>query len=311
MQEPWPDRGGHLWPKDRRATTPDGTVIAYAVRGPRDAPTVLCCSGFLCPDNHWRVLAPALAADHRVVLFDHRGTGASSEDGGGARPRSADGYRMPALVSDAVAVVEAEGIRHALVIGHSMGTQVALELLRERPGTVGALALLAGPARSPLRTLYGTPLATALFPLVSIATPALPRALTRSLLHALELPGAMEVGRAIKALGPATPAEGMAGYRHHLGRVDPRTAIWTARGMHDHDASDLLITIDVPTLVAAGTRDGWLPEPVARDLAARIPDAELLIVDDASHALPIEFPERLLPRLRRLAAGLRRAGDAQ
>lgn len=295
--DPWPDRGGSLWPRDREAVRDDGTTIRYAVAGPADAPVVVCCAGYLCPDNFWRDIGPALARDHRVILPSYRGVGASSEAGGAALPSRASDYRLEALVGDVAAVLDVEEVRDATVVGHSMGVQVALGLWRARPELAGALALLAGPYRAPLSTFYGSRIGEFVFPVVSSIVPALPRAVTRTAMHALELPIAMPIAHAIRALGPATPDEGMASYRRHLGRVDPRTAIWTARGMQEFDAGPWLGDIDVPVLMLVGDRDAWCPVSVGQDLAHQVSDVELGIVPGASHALPIEFPDLVVERI--------------
>jgi len=305
---PREDRGGHLWPKDRTARSVDGARIAYAVRGPVDAPGVLFCAGYLCPDNFWRDLAPALAVDHRVVVLNYRGVGASSEAGGAPLPPDASGYSMPLLAADVAAAADAEGISEAMVIGHSMGVEVALALWRARPDLVGTLALIAGPYASPLLTFYGSRIAAAVFPFVSMIVPALPRAVTGVAMRALELPITLPVARAIRALGPHTPAEGMRDYRWHLSAVDPRTAIWTARGMHDFDPTPWLHEVDVPALVVVGSADAWAPADVGERLVDLLPDARLVVIDEGSHGLPIEFPERIEPELRALAR--RRGGTA-
>ena len=294
------DRGGHLWEKDRSAIAPDGTRIAYTVRGPADAPPVLLCAGYLCPDNFWTDLAPALATDHRVVMLNYRGVGASSEARGGTLPPEASAYSMAWLAADVAAVADAEAITAATVLGHSMGVEVALALWRTRGDLVGALALIAGPYASPLLTFYGSRAAAAVFPLVSMTVPALPRAVTGHAMRALELPITMPVARAIRALGPHTPDDRMRAYRWHLSNVDPRTAIWTARGMHDFDPTPWLAEVEVPTYVAVGSADAWTPPEVGRDLVARLPDARLEVLEGASHALPIEFPQALLPGIRSL-----------
>jgi pimeloyl-ACP methyl ester carboxylesterase len=295
----WPgDRAEHLFPKDREVVTGDGTRIRYTVLGPAGAPWVVCCAGYLCPDNFWAHLAPALATDHRVLILDYRGVGASTEAEGAALPQRPEDYRLERLADDVAAAMDAEDARAASVVGHSMGTQVALALWRVRPDLVARLALLAGPHASPMHTLYGTEVARYLFPLASIGMPALPRAAGRVLMRALELPVALPVGRVIRALGPHTPDEGMRTYRWHMSRVDPRTAIWTARGMHAFDARPWLHEVDVPTLVVVGERDAWCPPEVGDAIDRAIPHARLVRIAGASHALPIEFPDLVIDAVR-------------
>ena len=276
----------------------DGTRVRYTVRGPAGAPWVVLAPGFLCPDNFWRDLAPELVADHRVLMFNHRGVGASSEAGGGPRPPAAEAYTIPMLAQDLIAILEAEGAAPATLLAHSMGVQVSLELVRSRPDLVRALVLAAGPPASPFRTMYGNAAASYVFPFVSMAVAAAPREVSRRLFRAIEWPVTRSVAVAIRAVAEHTPWEGMTAYRAHLSRVDPRTAIWTARGMHTHDAGPWLPTVDVPTSVVVGTRDGWCPTAVGEAMAAAIPDARIQVVPDASHTLPLEHPDLVLRHVR-------------
>jgi pimeloyl-ACP methyl ester carboxylesterase len=57
------------------------------------------------------------------------------------------------------------------------------------------------------------------------------------------------------------------------------------------DASALLGTIRVPTLVMCGRQDQWSPVRQHEELAARVRDARLQVVEGAGHMLPMEQPE--------------------
>jgi pimeloyl-ACP methyl ester carboxylesterase len=151
---------GTLFPKDREVASPDGTPIRYTVRG-RGAPTVVLCAGFACPDNHWRYLLPSLERHVRVVVWNYRGMGASGlprAPGFRAMRLRREDFRLDRYAEDLEAVLDAEGIRRAVLLGHSMGTQVALEGYRRMPGRVAGLALVAGPYASPFHTMYGSDL---------------------------------------------------------------------------------------------------------------------------------------------------------
>jgi len=60
-----------------------------------------------------------------------------------------------------------------------------------------------------------------------------------------------------------------------------------------HSADDLLASIDVPTLVIAGARDGFTPPDRSVAMAEAIPGARLLLIEDGSHTTPIERPEQV------------------
>lgn len=290
----WPgDRGGHVWPKDREVVAADGARIRYTVRGARQGPWVVLCSGYLCPDNFWHGLGHALMARHRVIVLNYRSIGASThprDPGRRGRDLTSGDYSIPTLADDVAAVLGAEGARDAVALGHSMGCQVALQLWRARPELVSGLVLVTGPFASPLHTFYGTRLGARLFPLARYGVPLLPRPVQRGLLKSARLPIAVPVARLLRALGPTTPAEGMADYLDHLGEIEPMVALLQAEAMHEFDAGPWLEEVDVPTLVVVGSRDTFSPPEIGERLIEQIGPCELVTVEGGTHAALLEHP---------------------
>lgn len=288
------DRGGHLWDKDREAVSDDGTTIRYTVRGPDDAPPVVLCAGYLCPDNFWWHLAPELARTRRVVLLNYRGVGASdhpTEPGFLGRNLRAMDYSMANLAADVRAVMDTEAIEAAPLVGHSMGCQVALELYRSDPERVVALLLVTGPYTSPLESFYDSEVGARIFPLVYRLGKVVPEPLLRLVPKLGYLPGVLEVAQLVRAIGPATPRAPMQRYVDHFTRIDAGVALRVAQAMHRHDASALLDDIDVPTLIVVGERDTFSPPRLGHQMLERIPDSELVSLPDATHCALLEFPE--------------------
>ena len=73
---------------------------------------------------------------------------------------------------------------------------------------------------------------------------------------------------------------------------DPRAVAAAQRGMAARaDAGDLLASIAVPALVVTGEEDTATPPEVGRELAAGIPGARFLLVEEAGHLSNLEQPE--------------------
>src|SRR5690606_17744047 len=131
--------------------------IAYSLRNPAGSkiPIVLA-NGWSCSDAYWGKLVPVLIErGHPVVIPDTRGHGMSGlprHPGRGAGNLTIDDVSMPRIARDLLAVLDDAGIDRFVVMGHSMGTQTALEMYRQVPDRVAAMALLAGTFENPTKT---------------------------------------------------------------------------------------------------------------------------------------------------------------
>ena len=116
----------------------DGVVLAVRTfAGPgADAPTVVLHHGLASSQHIWDLIVPDLSRTFRVVTFDARGHGRST------KPSS--GYGFDHTVADAMAVFRATRARRPLLIGHSWGAMVALELAARHPRASSGVVLVDG-----------------------------------------------------------------------------------------------------------------------------------------------------------------------
>jgi pimeloyl-ACP methyl ester carboxylesterase len=88
-------------------------------------------------------------------------------------------------------------------------------------------------------------------------------------------------------------------YLEHLEHMDAQVFLRMVHLMADHDMTEFLPKITVPTLVIAGERDVFTPLHRSHAMADAIPDAELLVLAEASHAAIVEDPETINLRISR------------
>ena len=120
----------------REARTSNGW-IAWREEGPLEPDAsgdpVVLIMGLGASSRLWYRLLPWLAREHRVILFDNRGTGSSAP----VRGR----LTMGGLAGDAVTVLDAAGIERAHVVGASMGGMIAQHLALDHRDRVRSLVL--------------------------------------------------------------------------------------------------------------------------------------------------------------------------
>jgi len=292
------DEGYALFAKESRAIADDGTPIAFTYRNPAGtAVPIVFANGWSCSDAYWGKLLPLLeAAGHPCLLPDTRGHGRSGlprAPGRGARNLTIDDVSMARIGRDLAAVMDAAAVDGAVVIGHSMGVQSALELVRHAPERVRGLVLIAGTSENPAKTFYGTSLGDLAFPVGA----ALIRWFPEVLAPIWATIGPASVGhfgaRLARAAGAKATKEDLHPYLLHLKSVDPAVVVLMAGAMRDHSATDLLATLAAPTLVIAAGADVFTPARCSEAIHHRVPGSELVSFADAGHTLLIEEPVAL------------------
>lgn len=108
-------------------------------RGPITGRPVLFAHGYGCDQNMWRHVAPDFEGDHRVVLFDHVGSGGSD-----LSQWSRDRYAtLQGYADDMVALAEHLDLRDAVIVGHSVAAMMAILAHRSSPARFTDLILVA------------------------------------------------------------------------------------------------------------------------------------------------------------------------
>jgi pimeloyl-ACP methyl ester carboxylesterase len=95
--------------------------------------------------RYWERLARRLP-ERRLVALDQRGHGLTGQPP--RAPAFPDGYAMEQLLDDVAFVVSELGLPAPVLVGHSWGATVALELVGTRPGFASGLVFIDGPVQS-------------------------------------------------------------------------------------------------------------------------------------------------------------------
>jgi 3-oxoadipate enol-lactonase len=238
----------------------EGAEIYYETTGEGDP--LLLIMGLGADTRGWAMQMPAFAEKYRVIAFDNRGVGKSS-----VPPPP---YTTEQMARDALAVLDAEEIGRAHVLGVSLGGTIAQELILTAPERVRSLALgstWAGPSewRSRVRTVQLGILRTE-------GVEALVRLRALFIFSPPMFEKAPQMMDFIEKTMAETPLEG---YLHQLDAAEA------------HDARARLGTINAPTLVLTGRRDILVPPELSVEIASLVPGAELVEFETA-HAIQLE-----------------------
>jgi pimeloyl-ACP methyl ester carboxylesterase len=267
--------------------TAEGTRTWVQEAGPTDGPPVVLIHGFGGSTFSWRDTLPALgAAGYRAVALDLRGFGLSD------KVLAAD-FSHPSQARFTTAVMDALGIGSAVVVGHSMGANVAAHLAVMSPDRVDGLVLVDGATGPEPGGGPGGPVAGAL-----LALPPAQR-LAQHLLRRIATPDRVAGILRSAYLDPAVvTAEVEAGYLAPQRLADWDTAlIGIIRDAGANALGERFATIAAPTRIIWGAEDPWIPLARGEALRDALPASELVVIPNSGHLPFEEQPEAFLDAL--------------
>jgi pimeloyl-ACP methyl ester carboxylesterase len=225
------------------------------------------------------LLLPGLACDAEVWKHQARAlreiTGVQVADYG-----SSDSIQNMARVA-----IERAPEQFALA-GHSMGGRVAMEIFRSTPDRVLGLALLDTAYKPLMSGEAGEREKAERAGYVEIARrqgmKAMARAWLQKMVHPSRLTDEALIESIVEMLGRKSPDVFAGQIKALLGRPDATPVLTAAR---------------CSTLVLCGREDAWSVLDVHRDMAARMPNARLSIIENCGHMATMERPEAVTAAL--------------
>lgn len=246
--------------------TGDTVALHHTLEGPEDAPVLVASNSLGTALRMWDDQAPALLERFRLLRYDHRGHGES--------PVPPGPYTIDDLGRDVLALLDRLGVRRFSLLGLSIGGMVGMWVASEAPERVERLVLCCTSARFEPPDDWESRAATVRADGVeAIADAVLERwftpAFRESHQDVVEWAGSMLRG---------TSAEGYAG---------------CCEAIRDADLRGKLGAVRAPTLVVAGADDPAAPVEEAELIRDSIPDARLVVVEQAAHLANVEQPEAI------------------
>ena len=243
-------------------------VVHYAVDGVRDRPVVMLANSLGTSFHMWDQQIAALARSHRVLRYDMRGHGltdtTASHDAGAAT--------VERLAADAIALLDALRIERVDFVGLSIGGMVGQRLAAEYPDRVDSLAICATGSRIGTAAGWNERIET----------------VRRDGIAAIAGAG-ME--RWFSARSRASCPELVRGFANMLTRTPVDGYVEGCLAVRDADLRADDARIRCRTLILAGAEDLVTTPAMGAEMRDTIPNAELIVFENAAHMLCAEQPD--------------------
>lgn len=215
----------------------------------------------------WWPQIEAIGRRRQLVALDLPGHGESRGESLASVEQMAD------VVSE---VIDGLCLEKAVVVGHSMGGAIALSLSLRHPAQVSSLLLVSSGAK------------------LRVAKPLLDT--IRSDFDML--PHMM----ATMAFSATTSTEVVEAHRSHLIDAPAEVVLKDLEACDSFDVEGRLGELTIPIVLMTGKDDFMTPPRLARRVVARAPNAQLKVVAETGHMLPLERPEIITEGILSLSA---------
>jgi len=280
----------------------NGIEIEYEEMGSPDDPLMLLVSGFSSqmitwPESFKRGLADA---GRRVVVFDNRDIGLSTEFAGRTTPSPREivkgiaagepmhervPYLLNDMAADAAALIEALGADKADILGVSMGGMIVQLMALNHPDRVRTLI--------PVMTTSGAPSLPPATREATAALTAVPEQRTPESIADLAVTSRAAYGSAPDVKNPDDDIRSLSITATNRSDRPEGVARQYAAILAQPRWHDRLASLDVPTLVLHGAVDNLILPAAGEDIARRVPGAEIEIIEKWGH----DLPEKVIPVL--------------
>jgi pimeloyl-ACP methyl ester carboxylesterase len=214
--------------------------------------------------------------------FAHHGFGVLAPDlPGHGRSSGAPLATIAEMADWTAALIEAAGATKARLVGHSMGSLIALETAARHPARVSGLSLIGTAA-------------------TMTVGPDLLRAAEANDQAAIDMVSIWGLGFQAELGGSLAPGLWMhSGAQRVLEQCRPGVLFSDLSACNAYQgALAAAAKITVPATLILGERDMMTPAKAGKALAAAIPNAKTIVLSGAGHMMMVERPDELLAALR-------------
>lgn len=253
--------------------TSDGIDLYYVDKG--CGPTVVILPGWGTSTSWFENQISQLSTVFRVVAYDPRGQGQSSN--------TPNGQRMERHARDLEEVLDGLGLEQLILVGWSLGVSTALSYIDVYgTGRLQKLVLVSGCPKMISSSDW------------ALGFVNLPQAEEWVTLLERDMDGAADF---ILGFFFTNPQSEDAMRRYHESIVCCAGAAAMCWNVLNQDYRDVLSKIDKPTLIGMGRHDNTFPHENGQFLNKSIPMSELVVFDNSGHAPFIEEPDQFNSKL--------------
>ena len=248
--------------------------------------------GLVCSNHHWKFQTEYFdQKGYQILIHDYRGHFQST----GAH--DVKKITFPQMAQDVADLCAFLGITKAIMLGHSMGVNICLQLAKDHPELVSSMVLISGTFINVKDVMFDSNLMEFIAPIASAGLEKYPEIfkkiwstggmnpVVRELIHR----SGFNYGKVSK--------EFIEIYLNRVGQLGADVFFQLFNEMTKQNITGSLERMTMPSLVMGGHNDNVIPNHMQRTLASLLPNSETYFLKDGSHVPQADYPQMVNERI--------------
>lgn len=268
--------------------TSDNEQLYYAVnfdQVPEDQPVLIFNYGLVCSTYHWSYQSNYFQDKYPILIHDYRGHfNSTGRD-------QIEKITFSQIAKDLSDICQHLGIKKAVMLGHSMGVNICLQLAKDYPDLVQGQVLISGTVMPVTDVMFDTNLMEFITPFAELALNKYPdviekiwkttgmNPIVKKLIH--------HQGFNVKNVSK----EFIEIYLNKVGVLGPELFFQLFNEMTKQNILGDLGKMHIPSIVMGGMKDKVIPNHLQHLLHSMLPESETYFYKDGSHVPQVDYPE--------------------
>jgi len=248
--------------------------------------------GLVCSNYHWKFQTEYFdKKGYQILTHDYRGHFQST----GAHDIKK--ITFPQMAKDVADLCSHLGITKALMLGHSMGVNISLQLAKDYPSLVSGMVLISGTFINVKDIMFDTNLMEFIAPLAALGLEKYPDLFNKFWTTGGMNPVFREIIHTTGFNRSRVSKEFIEIYLNRVGQLGADVFFQLFNEMTRQNIAGSLAKMTMPSLIIGGHKDNVIPNHLQRTLASLLPNSETYFLKDGSHVPQADYPEFINERI--------------
>ena len=255
-------------------------------------PVLVLNYGLVCSNHHWKFQIEHFDKQgYQILTHDYRGHFQSS---------GANNIKMitfPQMAKDVADLCRFLGINKAIMLGHSMGVNICLQLAKDYPDLVQGMVLISGTFINVKDVMFDSNLMEFIAPIANLGLEKYPEVFKKVWSASGLNPVVREIIHSTGFNRGKVSKEFIEIYLNRVGQLGAEVFFQLFNEMTKQNITGSLEKMKMPSLVIGGQKDNVIPNHLQRTLASLLPNSETYFLVNGSHVPQADFPEMINERI--------------